>query len=195
MSLIEKFKKADAGATVKNFDNSNEPKIKIIDNQFYKIIETEKSSIGKSGIVFLEPMAMEYSKRMGVPAPTVVGVDRDDALALFATEKVHGQEGLDFIEQNPELKEQVELKIEELKNRYLDIGIKRQFDLKDMMIEYKDGDLIITPLDFERVKYTPALNLTKIVEICNDWKIEVPKRVQDKLNVIEEYSNTIEERF
>lgn len=195
MSLIEKFKKADASATVKNFDNSSEPKIKIIDNQFYKIIETEKSSIGKSGIVFLEPMAMEYSKRMGVPAPTVVGVDRDDTLALFATEKVPGQDGLDFIEQNPELKEQVELKIEELKNRYLNIGIKRQFDLKDMMIDYKDGNLIITPLDFERVKYTPALNLTKIVEICNDWKIEVPKQVQDKLNVIEEYSNTIEERF
>lgn len=195
MSLIEKFKKADASAIVKNFDNSSEPKIKIIDNQFYKIIETEKSSIGKSGIVFLEPMAMEYSKRMGVPAPTVVGVDRDDTLALFATEKVPGQDGFDFIEQNPELKEQVELKIEELKNRYLDIGIKRQFDLKDMMIDYKDGDLIITPLDFERVKYTPALNLTKIVEICNDWKIEVPKQVQDKLNVIEEYSNTIEERF
>lgn len=195
MSLIEKFKKADASATVKNFDNSSEPKIKIIDNQFYKIIETEKSSIGKSGIVFLEPMAMEYSKRMGVPAPTVVGVDRDDTLALFATEKVPGQDGLDFIEQNLELKEQVELKIEELKNRYLNIGIKRQFDLKDMMIDYKDGNLIITPLDFERVKYTPALNLTKIVEICNDWKIEVPKQVQDKLNVIEEYSNTIEERF
>lgn len=182
MSLIKKFKEAKAETIVKNFDNASEPKIKVINNQFYKVIETDKSSIGKSGIIFLEPIVMEYSKRMGVSAPIVVGIDEDDTLALFVTEKVSGQVGLDFVNQHPELKEKVKLKIETLKKDYLKIGIKRQFDLKDMMIDFQEGNLNITPLDFERVKYTKDIDLNKIIEICNDWGIDVPKQVQNMLD-------------
>ena len=182
MELIKKFKEAGEETIAKTFDNSDQPKIKIIDNQFYKIIETNKSSIGKSGIVFLEPLAMEYSKRMGVPAPTVVGVDKDENMALFVTEKVSGQDGLDFIKQYPELKEIIEYQLERLKEAYLKIGIKRQFDLKDMMIDLQQGEPIITPLDFERVKYNENINLNLVVEICRDWNIDVPPQVQNILN-------------
>lgn len=63
MDFIKKFKEAGTDTIAKKFDNSSEPKIKIIDNQFYKIIDTNKSSIEKSGIIFLEPMTMEYAKK------------------------------------------------------------------------------------------------------------------------------------
>lgn len=109
-------------------------------------------------------------------------MDKDDSIALFVTEKCLGQDGLDFVRLHPELKVNIELELEKLKNSYLRIGLKRQFDLKDMMIELQEEKLIITPLDFERVKYNENIDLNKIVEICNDWNIDIPQQVQDMLD-------------
>ena len=47
------------GTVFKTFDNSDRPKIKIINGDVYKIIETDKGSVAKSGIPFMEPIIME----------------------------------------------------------------------------------------------------------------------------------------
>lgn len=53
---------------IKKFDNSNDVKVWIKNDVVYKKVETDKSSINVSGITFIEPLVMEYARRMGVPA-------------------------------------------------------------------------------------------------------------------------------
>ena len=64
-SLFDIFEKEEA-SFVKNYDDSQEPKIKKIGNYYFKMIEKDKSSIAKSGIIFLEPLVMEYCRNQGI---------------------------------------------------------------------------------------------------------------------------------
>ena len=80
-NLIQKFK--TEGVTVKYFDDTNIPKIKIIDGKWYKAIEQDKSSVSKSGLIFLEPLLMIYAAKKGLSSPKVLAIAEDNEKALF----------------------------------------------------------------------------------------------------------------
>lgn len=88
---------------IKKFDNSNDVKVWIKNDVVYKKVETDKSSINVSGITFIEPLVMEYARRMGVPAPQVVELFQDQK--VFATKYINGINGNDLYKQSPDLQE------------------------------------------------------------------------------------------
>ncbi|MBQ9024427.1 MAG: hypothetical protein IJ105_04320 [Bacilli bacterium] len=171
--LIDIFLSSDASYT-KNFDKSNIPKIKKIDNNYYKVIEKDKSSVGKSGITFLEPLIIEYSRRCGLPSPKVVGIEENKDISLFVTEAIDGISAYDYLRENPQSKEKIDSMCEKLRLDYEKYGIKRQMDLKDMMIQLNNNEVVnIIPLDFERVKNNDNINWDLLKQTAKDMKIDI----------------------
>lgn len=90
---------------IKKFDNSNDVKVWIKNDVVYKKVETDKSSINVSRITFIEPLVMEYARRMGVPTPQVVELFQDQK--VFATKYINGINGNDLYKQSPDLQEKL----------------------------------------------------------------------------------------
>lgn len=166
------------GITIKNFDGTNIPKIKIINNSVYKIVETDKSSVGKSGIPYMEAIVMEYAKRSGLPAPEVTDLLYQNNCYIFATKLLDGYvNAKDIIKMYPEKEEELSQIIEKMREEYYLYGLQRQMDLKDMLVKTQDGKIIdIVPVDFERLKYNDNLDWNLIYEICSEWNITLPEQ-------------------
>ena len=168
------------GETIKNFDGTNIPKMKIINDSVYKVIEIDKSSVGKSGIPFMEPLIMEYARRMRLPAPLVTDMFVQDGQYIFATKLLDYVPGKKLLEIYPDRKEYLLHLAEQLRQQYESCGLVRKMDLKDMMFKVEDGNVKdIIPVDFERLKYNDKLNWKLIFQICEEWNIDLPQRYID----------------
>ncbi len=184
-NLIQKFK--TEGVTVKYFDDTNIPKIKIIDGKWYKAIEQDKSSVSKSGLIFLEPLLMIYAAKKGLSSPKVLAIAEDNEKALFVTEEIKGINGKALLMSNPNYQARLENEAENLRKQYEDAGIVRQMKLKDLVFQIENGQIIgAIPTDFERVKYNSKMDWNEIKEIISDWHMlsfseSVPDWVQAKL--------------
>lgn len=170
------------GTVLKNFDNTDIPKIKLIDDSIYKVVETNKSSISKTEFPYLEPLIMEYARRMDVPAPLVTNLLYSDGRYIFGTKYYPLPNGEEIIKANPELKKSLETKALELKLLYYRIGIERNMLLKDILFDIKDGIIVnAIPLDFERIKYNDNLEWDLIYQICEEWNLTLPDKYQNKI--------------
>ena len=188
VSFFEIFESGEA-LYIKNFDDSDEAKIKLIGNYYFKKIEKNKSSIAKSEITFLEPLAMEYCKRCGLPAPNVIGIEEKADQALFVTERVEGINAYDYVEENPGTRREIEAMCERLRIFYQRCGVERKMDLKDMILVLENNSIkSIVPLDFERIKYNENINWDLVKEIAADLKIDLSEffNKRDKGNEIDE---------
>ena len=173
--MVDFFKE---GITIKNFDGTNIPKMKIINDSVYKIVETDKSSVGESGIPYMEAIVMEYAKRSGLPAPEVTDLLFQNNCFIFATKLLAGYENAkDIIKKYPE-KAHVLLDLtNKLREEYYLHGLQRQMDLKDMLVKMQGSEIIdIIPVDFERVKYNDNFDWSLIYQICSEWNITLPER-------------------
>lgn len=180
MNCIDNFLNSDYNTTLKYFDGTNIPKIKLIDNQVYKVIESDKSSIAKSGIIFLEPLAMEYVRRKGLPAPTVMGMEENENIAIFVTQKITGYNGNELLKLDPNLEGILREKALDLKTLYSNIGIDREMHLKDLIFDIKDGDILgAIPVDFERIKTNEKLDTQLLVQIANEMGIDLSNIIKD----------------
>lgn len=169
------------GKTIKCFDGTNNPKMKIIDDNVYKVVETDKSSVGKSGIPFLEPIAMEYARRIGLPAPLVTDLLVQNGYYIFATKLLDYVPGKKLLEIYPALQEDLLLLAEQLRLQYENYGLVRKMDLKDMLFKFENNEIKdIVPVDFERLKFNENLNWDLIFQICNEWNIDLPQQYIDK---------------
>ena len=168
----------EEGITIKSFDGTDIPKMKIINGSVYKIIETDKSSVGKSGIPYMEPLVMEYTRRMGLPVPEVTDLLYQNNCYIFATKLLDGYENAkEVIKRHPELEEELIRITNELRENYELCGLKRQMDLKDMLIKIQNNQIIdIVPVDFERLKYNDNLDWDVIYQICSEWDITLPEQ-------------------
>ena len=180
-NLIQKFK--TEGVTVKYFDDTNIPKIKIIDGKWYKAIEQDKSSVSKSGLIFLEPLLMIYAAKKGLSSPKVLAIAEDNEKALFVTEEIKGINGKALLMSNPNYQARLENEAENLRKQYEDAGIVRQMKLKDLVFQIENGQIIG---EFELVKYNSKMDWNEIKEIISDWHMlsfseSVPDWVQAKL--------------
>ncbi|MBO4245925.1 MAG: hypothetical protein J5892_04265 [Bacilli bacterium] len=165
------------GETIKCFDGTNIPKMKIINNSVYKVIETDKSSVGKSGIPFMEPIVMEYARRMGLPAPLVTDLFVQNGQYIFATKLLDYVSGKKLLETYPNIKEDLLQLAEQLRQKYENCGLVRKMDLKDMLFKIENGEIKdIIPVDFERLKYNEKLNWNLIFQICEEWNIDLPQQ-------------------
>ena len=194
ISFFDIYEKEQA-SFIKKFDDSDEIKIKKIGNYYYKIIEKDKSSVGKSGITFLEPLAMEYCRYCGLPAPKVVGLEEKENKALFVTEAIDGINAKEYVKNNPDAMRKIEEMCNKLKNLYNKYGIQRQMDLKDMILILEDNTIKrIIPVDFERIKYNKNINWDLVKEIADDMKINISKFLntiddRDEIEPQEKYDN------
>ena len=166
------------GITIKNFDGTNIPKIKIINDSVYKIIETDKSSVGKSRIPYMEAIAMEYARRKSLPSPVVTDLLFQNGCYIFATKLLNGYvNAKEEIKKNPEKENEIIAMAEYLKEKYALSGLKREMDLKDMLIKIENNQIIdMIPVDFERVKYNDNLDWNEIYQICYQWNITLPEQ-------------------
>lgn len=179
MNYIDLFFKSDISTILKYFDGTDIPKIKLIDNQIYKVIENDKSSIAKSGVIFLEPLAMEYARRKGLPAPTVVGIAENKNIAIFVTQKITGYNGEELLKLNPKLESKMRKKALHLKALYSNFGIDREMHLKDLIFNVKDGDILdVIPVDFERIKINEKLDIKLLLKIANEMGINLSKVIK-----------------
>ena len=176
--MVDFFKE---GITIKNFDGSDIPKMKIINNSVYKIVETDKSSVGKSGIPFMEAIVMEYAKRSGLPAPQVTDLLFQNGCYIFATRLLDGfVNAKDVIKVYPEKSEELLAITEKLRQEYSSYGIQRQMDLKDMLVKMQGDQIVgVVPVDFERVKYNDSLDWDLIYQICDEWDITLPEQYKN----------------
>lgn len=180
MNCIDNFLNSDYNTTLKYFDGTNIPKIKLIDNQVYKVIESDKSSIAKSGIIFLEPLAMEYARKKGLSAPTVIGMEENENIAIFVTQKITGYNGNELLKLDPNLEGILREKALDLKTLYSNIGIDREMHLKDLIFDIKDGELLgAIPVDFERIKTNEKLDTQLLVQIANEMGIDLSNIIKD----------------
>lgn len=169
---------------IKKFDNSNDVKVWIKNDVVYKKVETDKSSINVSGITFIEPLVMEYARRMGVPTPQVVELFQDQK--VFATKYINGINGNDLYKQSPDLQEKLIEVAKTLKEMYSQIGIDREMKLKDLLFSVNGKDIIgCIPVDFERIKYNNNLNWKILLEVADQFGINInnafiPKNVEIK---------------
>ena len=173
--MVDFFKE---GITIKNFDGTDIPKIKIINESVYKIVETDKSSVGKSGIPYLEAIVMEYARRKSLPSPEVTDLLFQNGCYIFAT-KLLG----DYVNAaqeakiHPEIESELIKVAEKLKALYSLYGLERQMDLKDMLIKIENNQVIdMIPVDFERLKYNDNLDWNEIYQICSEWNISLPEQ-------------------
>ena len=171
------------GTVLKTFDDSDRVKMKLVNGDVYKIIETDKSSVAKSGIPFMEPLIMEYARRKGLPAPKVTNIVEQDGEYMFATEYVPYKSGAELLRENPDMLEYLTNYSDFLKQIYSHMGIDREMHLKDVAFEMKDGKIEeAIPFDFERIKYNDNLDWNTIYQICDEWGIELPERYQNQGN-------------
>ena len=168
----------EEGTTIKNFDGTNMPKMKIINGNVYKIVETDKSSVGKSGIPYMEAIVMEYAKRKGLPAPEVTDLLYQNDCYIFATRLLG-----DYVNAaqeakiHPEIESELIKLTEKLKVLYSLNGLERQMHLKDMLIKVQNNQICdIIPVDFERIKYNDNLDWNEIYQICSEWDITLPEK-------------------
>lgn len=169
------------GETIKFFDGTNHPKMKIINNNVYKVVETDKSSVGKSGIPFMEPIIMEYARRIGLPAPLVTDLFVQNGHYIFATKLLDYVPGKKLLETYPDLQEELLLLAEQLRLQYDSYGLVRKMDLKDMLFKFENGEVKdIVPVDFERIKYNENLDWNLIYQICEEWNIDLPEKYTGK---------------
>lgn len=173
--MVDFFKE---GITIKNFDGTDIPKIKIINESVYKIVETDKSSVGKSGIPFLEAIVMEYARRKSLPSPEVTDLLFQNGCYIFATKLLNGYvNAIEEIKKNPEIENEVIAMTEILKEKYSLCGLERQMDLKDMLIKIENNQVIdMIAVDFERLKYNDNLDWNEIYQICSEWNIILPEQ-------------------
>ena len=170
------------GKVLKNFDNTDIPKIKLIDDSVYKVVEMSKSSISKTGFPYLEPLIMEYARRMDVPAPVVTNLLCIEERYIFSTKYSPLPNGEETIKTNPELKSSLETKALELKVLYYRIGIEKNMELKDILFDIQDGVVVnAIPLDFERIKYNDNLDWEMIYQICDEWNLTLPEKYLNKV--------------
>ena len=125
---------------IKKFDNSDDVKVWIKNDVVYKKVEIDKSSINVSGITFIEPLVIEYARRMGVPAPQVVELFQDQK--VFAKKYINGINGNDLYKQSPDLQERLIEVAKTLKEMYSQIGIDREMKLKDLLFAVNGKDII-----------------------------------------------------
>ena len=168
----------EEGRTIKCFDGTNIPKMKIINDSVYKIIETDKSSVGKSGIPYMEPIIIEYARRTGLPSPEVTDLLFQNDCYIFATRLLEGYvNAKDVIKKYPEMESKLLKITEALKETYASYGVERKMDLKDMLIKIQNNQVIdIIPVDFERIKYNDNFDWNVIYQICSEWNITLPEQ-------------------
>ena len=166
------------GITIKNFDGTEIPKIKIINESVYKIVETDKSSVGKSGIPYMEALIIEYARRKGLPSPEVTDLLFQNGCYIFATKLLNGYvSAKEAIKKNPEKENEIIAMTEILKKKYALCGLERKMDLKDMLIKIENNQVIdMIPVDFERINYNDNLDWNVIYQICSDLSITLPER-------------------
>ncbi len=172
----------EEGTTIKYFDGTNIPKMKIINDSVYKIVETDKSSVAVSGIPYMEALVMEYARRKGLPAPEVTDLLYQNDCYIFATRNLSDYvNGKSLVKKQPEKERELILLTEELKKMYASCGLERQMHLKDMLVKVKENQICdIVPVDFERIKYNENLDWNEIYQICSEWNITLPEQYSNK---------------
>lgn len=159
---------------LKRFANSDDAKVWIKDDVVYKKIETDKSSINVSGITFMEPLAMEYARRMGVPAPQVIELFPEQK--IFSTSYIDGINGASLYKQSTNLQEKITEAANTLKELYSQIGIDRDMHLKDLLFAVNGNNIVACiPVDFERINYNDNLNWDVLLEVADQLGIEINK--------------------
>lgn len=159
---------------LKKFANSGDAKVWIKDGIVYKKIETDKSSINVSGITFMEPLAMEYARRMGVPAPQVIELFPEQK--VFSTSYINAINGSHLYKHSIDLQEKLIEAANTLKELYSQIGIDRDMHLKDLLFAVNGNDIVgCIPVDFERINYNDNLNWDVLLEVAEQLGIDINK--------------------
>lgn len=150
------FIKDDPGA-VKNI-----PELDIVG----KKINQNKGKIRKTGLIFYEPIIMEYLRCKDLPAPILVGISKNGDEAFFFTNKISGIHGRNILETNDcNLITKAGAMCEMLKEQYARFGIERKFEMKDMVFEINNSELArVIPTDFEKTKINPDLIDQKLMK-------------------------------
>ncbi len=131
-----------------------------------KKVNAEKSQVGKSGDVFYEYEIMKLATELGLPCPKPVSRVEHGGVHILIMEKVQGfrwtdsdvqkikESGLTE-EEIDQLKKQAEEMMNELRNKFEEVGIVRTWKLNDMIFELDIPNRVvvkITPVDWERTK-------------------------------------------
>ncbi len=131
-----------------------------------KRVNTHKSKVGKTGDPFYEYGIMEIAQEFGLPASRPIakvsyeqehlivmtripGLGWNDKNAIFA--RVAGLSEEDI----KELKHQVQAIMARLREQYERVGIYREWDLKDMILDVNLENKVVnsvTPTDWEKTK-------------------------------------------
>ena len=169
------------GTVLKNFEDTDIPKVKLIDDNVYRVVETDKALISKIGFPYLEPLIMEYARRMDVPAPVVTNLLYSDGRYIFGTKYYPLPNGEEIIKNHPELKKSLEIKMLELKVLYYRLGIEKELNLKDILFDIQEGMVVnAIPLDFKDIKFNDNLEWELIYQICDEWNLTLPNKYQNK---------------
>jgi len=131
-----------------------------------KRVNIEKGKVGESGNPFYEYKMIETVRSIGLPAPKLIAKAEQQEARLILMEKIIGigwyeKNALKLKERGYSdedieiLKQQAEKQMNELKEKFEEAGIIRDWKLKDMIfdIDIENKKIKnITPTDFERTK-------------------------------------------
>ena len=138
-----------------------------------KKVNTTKSQVGKSGDPFYEYSIMEIAREFDLPAPVPVAKVKRDNEHLIVMQKIEGlrwtNEGMKPLHESDltdadkkDLLSQAQEMMGELQRRYEQIGLHRNWKLKDMIFNLDIPNRKVTsviPTDWERTKIdTDLLN-------------------------------------
>ncbi|MFA6415820.1 MAG: hypothetical protein WCW47_03605 [Candidatus Paceibacterota bacterium] len=147
-----------------------------------KKVNTVKSQIGKSGDPFYEYLIMKIAREFDLPAPTPVAKAKRGNEHLIVMKKTEGirwtNEGMRPILESglteadkQDLLHQAQLIMDTLQQKYEQIGLHRNWKLKDMIFDVDILNrkvLAVTPTDWERTKIdTSKLAVARATRLAN----------------------------
>lgn len=133
-----------------------------------KKVNTAKAEVAKSGNPLYEYNMMRVIRELGLPCPAPIASIQKGENFLFIMEKAPGfrvvgsdiqkLRELGYSETDLEhLKQEAEGKLDALETHFVELGVERHWDLKDMIfdIEHETKSIRgVTPVDWERAKFT-----------------------------------------
>lgn len=129
----------------------------------------------------MEAIAIEYARRVGLPAPIVTDILVQNGNYIFATKLLNDYfSGEDVLKQFPTLGNELIKYTNDLKVKYEEFGLVRKMDLKDMLVKLENGIITdIVPVDFGRLRFNENLNWNVIFNICDEWNIILPEKYRN----------------
>lgn len=149
-----------------------------------KKVNTEKGKIRKSGDPFYEAKIMQYIKKQNIyhlQVSDVIAKVEQDGEYFIVMERITGRTWTEILSNYSEsqilsITKQTKQIIEQLKQKYSNIGIVRNFDLKDMIfkIDEKGNVSDIIPTDWEKTKLIPEIAIPILDKIKKQTTHEEP---------------------